>query len=118
MTQKTLKVTKFSGFFHGLLWVPIRFSLCSLCSQRVPNSTSLYSHMFCPKSSPSHLYRWAKGTTLFLSIESSILGSFRSFNFFFAMGQSNWLIAEKKKLDFQGTPNQLILKRISSPSFY
>jgi hypothetical protein len=27
----------------------------------VPNNTLFYSHMFYPKSSPSHLYRWAKG---------------------------------------------------------
>jgi hypothetical protein len=30
-------------------------------SQCVPNINSLESHMFCPKSSPSHLYSWAKG---------------------------------------------------------
>jgi hypothetical protein len=29
-------------------------------------------------------------------MESSILGSLHSFNFFFVMGQSNWLIAKKK----------------------
>jgi hypothetical protein len=38
------------------------------------------------------------GEALYHSIESSILGSLNSFNFVFAMGQSNWLIA-KKKLD-------------------
>ncbi len=42
-------------------WVPIRFPICSQGPPCVPNSTSLESHMFCPKSSPSHLYRWAKG---------------------------------------------------------
>jgi hypothetical protein len=41
-------------------WVPIKFPICSLGSQCVPQGCS-QSHMFCPKSSPSHLYRWAKG---------------------------------------------------------
>jgi hypothetical protein len=44
------------------------------------------------------------GEALYQSIESSILGSLNSFNFVFAMGQSNWLIA-KKNLDLWGTPN-------------
>ncbi len=60
----------------------------------VPNSTSLQSHMFCPKSSPFLI----KGDTLHLSIESSILGSHHSFNFcFLVIDQSNWLIATEKK---------------------
>ncbi len=65
-----------------------------LCSQKVPNvfpkgvpnSTLLESLMFCPKSSPSHLYMWAKGEALYLSIGSSILGRLHSFNFFFRDG--------------------------------
>jgi hypothetical protein len=32
----------------------------------VPNNTTLLSHVVCPKSSPSHLLRWAKGKTLHL----------------------------------------------------
>jgi hypothetical protein len=51
-------------FFH-FPFVPNIFlsssQKCSLSSQCVPNSTLLLSHMFCPKSSPSRLYRWAKG---------------------------------------------------------
>jgi hypothetical protein len=39
----------------------------------------------------------AKGEALHLSIESSILGRLHSFNFFFVMGESNWLIAKKKR---------------------
>ncbi len=38
-----------------------------------------------------------KGEAFHLSRESLILGSLHSFNFFFAMGQSNWLIEKKKK---------------------
>ncbi len=63
------------GFFHfsfvpnmfpsSSQWVLIRFSICSLGSQCVPQGCSqyhlIYCQMFCPKSSPSHLYRWAKG---------------------------------------------------------
>jgi hypothetical protein len=46
-------------------------------------------------------------------MESSILGSLHSFNFFFVMGQSNWLIAKKKtQLDLWGTPNKLIWNKI------
>jgi hypothetical protein len=30
-------------------------------SQDVPNSTSVLSHIVCPKLSPCQLYRWAKG---------------------------------------------------------
>jgi hypothetical protein len=80
-------------------WVPIRFPICSQGSQCVPNSTSFESHMFCPKSSPSHLYRWAKGGgipslhRIFYVGKASTISTFD-----FAMGQSNWLIA-KKKLD-------------------
>jgi len=32
----------------------------------VPNTTSLKSHMFCPKSSPSYLNSWPKGEALHL----------------------------------------------------
>jgi hypothetical protein len=34
--------------------------------------------MFCPNFSPSHPYSWAKGGVVYLSIESSILGSLMS----------------------------------------
>ncbi len=68
-------------------WVPIRFPICSQGSQCVPNSTSFESHMFCPKSSPSHLYRWAKGGGI--SSFHRIFyfgGSLHSFNFCFCYG--------------------------------
>ncbi len=87
-------------FLSSSQWVPIRLPICSQGSQCVPNSTSLESHMFCPKSSPSHLYRWAKGGSnlsfhrIFYFRRASIVSIF----FFFAMGQSNWLIAKKKEV--------------------
>jgi hypothetical protein len=47
------------GFFS---FVPSMFPpIPNMFPKGVPNSTSLSSHIFCPKSSPSHLYRWAKG---------------------------------------------------------
>jgi hypothetical protein len=41
---------------YPLKHVPFKFS-----PRVFPNSTALWSNMSCPKSSPSHLYRWAKG---------------------------------------------------------
>jgi hypothetical protein len=60
------------------------------------------------QSPPLHTYIGEpKGEALHLSIESSILGYLHSFNFFFVMGQSNWLIANIYIyiLDLWGTPN-------------
>jgi hypothetical protein len=49
---------------------------------------------------------------LHLSIESSILRSLHSFNFFFAIGQSNWLIAkEKEKVGFVRHPKLINMKQ-------
>ncbi len=45
-----------------------------------------------------------KGEALHLFLESSILGSFHSFFFFFVMGQSNWLIANKKSWTCESPP--------------
>jgi hypothetical protein len=78
--------------------------------------------MFSPKSSPSHLYRWAKGGGTHLSVESSILGSLHSFNFFFffffAMGQSNWLISKRKKVGLVRHPQLVNYEtEISIPGF-
>jgi hypothetical protein len=52
----------------------------------------------CFAQSPPHLtyIGGPKGEALHLSIESSILRSLH-IQLFFAMGQSNWLIAKKKK---------------------
>ncbi len=50
-----------NGFQSGSQYVPFKFPICSQGSQCVPNINSLESHMFCPMSSPSHLYRGAKG---------------------------------------------------------
>jgi hypothetical protein len=63
--------------------------------------------MFCPKSSPSYLYRWVKGggTPSFHKI--FYFGSLHSFNLFFAMGQSSCVIAKKESWTCErliGTP--------------
>jgi hypothetical protein len=63
--------------------------------------------MFCPKSSPSHLIGGPKGKALHLSIESSILGSLHSFNFFLQWANQTGPLQKKEKLDLWGTPNQL-----------
>jgi hypothetical protein len=64
---------------------------------------------FLPKVLPfSPILIGPKGESRDLSIESSILGSLHSFNYFFVMGQSNWLIAAKKKKrswTSEATPN-------------
>jgi hypothetical protein len=52
----------FSLFPIGSLQVFNMFSRFPMCSPKVfPIATRFKSHMFCAKSSPSHLYMWAKG---------------------------------------------------------
>ncbi len=66
-----------------------------MCSPRVFPIAPLFNPI-CYAQSPL-LYRGEpKGEALHLSIESSILGSLHSFNCF-AMGQSNWPVAKKKR---------------------
>ncbi len=56
-------------FFFQFLFVPNRFPSGSqyvpnvppCSSQAFPIAPHFKSHMFCPTSSPSHLYSWAKG---------------------------------------------------------
>jgi hypothetical protein len=67
------------------------FPLFATCSLQVLDVFPMHSPRvfpiaphFNPQSPPpSHLYRWAKGGDIAISIESSILGSLPSFNFFF-----------------------------------
>jgi hypothetical protein len=87
--------SKCRDFFSFKFWVVVGedflsfFPLFPICSLQVPNlfpkgvpnSTSFFGQMFCPKSSPSHLYIGPRGEALHLSIESSIWGSPHSFNF-------------------------------------
>lgn len=52
----------------------------------VPNSTTLFISYDCPKLLPLSLiklYRWAKGKTLHLHIETSILASFQVYVFIY-----------------------------------
>jgi len=51
-----------------------------------------------------------KGEARHLSIESSISGA-SIVSTFFGMGQSNWLIAKKQKLDLWGTPQLIGMKQ-------
>jgi len=72
-----------------------------MCSLRVFPIAPPFNSICFAQSPPILTYIGVggpKGEALHLSIESSILRSVHSFNFVFAMGQSNWLIA-KKKLD-------------------
>jgi hypothetical protein len=78
----------------------------------VPNSTTHLSKRFAKKSSPSHLYRWAKGKALNLHLKTSILGSFQSFSFQFILfyftfgdGPIKWLNAKEKRKNLKGTPS-------------
>jgi hypothetical protein len=68
---------------RGILFFSLLPNVFPSCSHQVPkyvsqdvlNSTSVLSHMVCPKLSPCQLYRWAKAT-LHLDIETAILGEF------------------------------------------
>jgi hypothetical protein len=86
-------------FPSSFQWIPIRFSICSLGSQCVPNSASLSSHMFCTKSSPpSHLYRWAEGGgTLSLHRIFYFLGAFIVSTFIFWQWANHIGSLQKKK---------------------
>jgi len=68
------------GEIDSKQWVP-KFLTC--CPQRVPNSTSLLSHMLWQMLSSFHLYSWAKGKELYsLKKKPSILGSLHNIYFF------------------------------------
>jgi len=70
-----------------------------MCSLRVfPTAPPFNSICFARSPLIVTYIAGPNGEALYHSIESSILGNLNSFNFVFAMGQSNWLIA-KKKLD-------------------
>jgi len=59
-----------------------------MCSLRVfPVAPGFHLLCFAQSHPLPHLYRWAKGDALHLSIESSILGSLHSFNFVFVMSR-------------------------------
>jgi hypothetical protein len=71
-----------------------------MCSPRVFPIAPFSNPVCFAQSPPLGTYIGGpKGEALHLSIESSISGSLHSFNIFifFVMGQSNWLIAPKKK---------------------
>ncbi len=78
--------------------VLIIFPMFAICSPPRVFPIAPCFNLICFAQSPpllTYVVGGPKGEALHLSIESSILGSLHSFNFFFAMGQSNWLIAKK-----------------------
>ncbi len=78
--------------------VPNMFPMFSMCSPRVLLRAPRFNPLCFAQSPPLLTYIGGpNGEALHLSMESSILGSLHSFNFFVVMGQSNWLIAKKKK---------------------
>ncbi len=97
-------------FFLCSQHVPFKFSMCS--PRVFPIAPGFNPHMFCSKSSPSHLYRWAKGGGIpsfhkIFYLGEPISSIFQPL-FFFAMGQSNWLIGTKKKVGLVVGHPQLI----------
>ncbi len=89
-------------FPMGSHQVPIRFIICSLGSQCVPQRCSQKDLALIPYVLPkvlpslSQLYSWDEREAFHFSIESFILGSLH-ISTFFGMGQSNWLMAKKRK---------------------
>jgi hypothetical protein len=76
-----------------------------MCSPRVFPIVPQFNPICFAQSPPLLTYLGGpKGEAVHLSIKSSILGSLHGFNFFFAMGQSNWLIAKEKEVRLV-TPN-------------
>jgi len=59
----------------------------------------LHYIMFCPKSSPFHLYRWAKGGGIPSFHKIFYFGSLHSFNFFLLWANRIGSLPQKKKLD-------------------
>jgi hypothetical protein len=74
-------------FLSSSQWVPIRFPIFS---PRVFTITLHFNPICFAQSLPLLTYIGGpKGEALHVFIDFSILGSFHSFNFFFALGQSN-----------------------------
>ncbi len=98
------------------LQVPNGFPICFLGSQCIPQGCS-QQHLalipyVLPKVLPFSPIQVGQRGALHLSIESSILGSLYSFNFFFAIGQSNSLIVEQKKGWTLKQPQLINMKKI------
>jgi hypothetical protein len=87
-------------------WVNNMYTRCPMCSPRVFPIAPCFNPVCFAESPPLLTYIGGpKGEALHLSIESSILGSLHTFNFFFfffVMGQSNWLITPKNKNKIKG----------------
>ncbi len=73
----------FQFFFHCSQHVPIKFPRFSLCSPRVFPIAPCFNPLCFAQSPPLLIYiHGPKGKALHLSIETSILRSLHSFNFF------------------------------------
>ncbi len=105
------------SFFICSQHVPFKFPMDShqvlnifrqspMCSSNVFPIAPHFNPICFAQSPPLLTYIGGpKGETLHLSLESPILGSPHTFNFFLEMGQSNWLIAKKTKLALSRTTN-------------
>jgi hypothetical protein len=104
----------FLSFFLCSQHVPFKFPMDShqvlnvflmfpMCSSRVFPIAPWFNPIYFAESPLLLTYiHGPKGEAIYCSMESSILGSLHSFNFF-VMGQSNFCC--EKKLDLWGTPN-------------
>jgi hypothetical protein len=89
------------GFFFPFSFVPNMFPSSSQWVPKIPNVFPIAPRFdpICFAQTPPLLTYIVgpKEEALHIFIESSILGSLHKFNLFFAMSQSNWLIATGKK---------------------
>jgi hypothetical protein len=106
MWEREVFILFFPLFLTCFLQVPNMFPRFPMCSPRVLPIAPRFNPLYFAQSPPLLTYIGEpKGEALHLSMESSILGSLHSFYFLLVMGQSNWLIAKKRKrLDLWGTP--------------
>jgi len=91
--QKSIYFLPSKTIYHNGYFDFFCYSKC--VPQDFPNNTMFLSHMFCPKFSYFHLYRWAKGNHSIFQYKFLFLKRLQWF-YFVVMGQSKWLIAKKK----------------------
>ncbi len=93
-------------FPMGSHQVPKMFRRLLIRSPRVFPITPRFNPIYFAQSPPFLTFiAGPKGEALHRSIESSILGSLHSFNFFFVMGPIKLAHCDKRKLDLRGIPN-------------
>jgi hypothetical protein len=87
------------------------FSRFSMCSPKVFSITPRFNPIFfCPKSSPSHLYRWAKGRRLPSFLRIFYFGeTLRSLIKLFYDGSIKDAPHKRKKIELWGSSQLLYL---------